>query len=104
MPINLPASPSPTIKEVMLPRMTADLVPVEQASQVLAAGVPALPAAALGRLPAAVGLDADPYWRLVAAFLVGYQGHSRSAYFSDLRAWHAWCTASSSGWNGYKLS
>lgn len=58
----------------------------------MSAGVPVLPAAALGRLPAAVGLDADPYWRLAAAFLVGYQGHSRSAYFSDLRAWHSWCT------------
>jgi integrase/recombinase XerD len=72
--------------------MGADLARVEGANLADAPGVPALPAAALGRLPVAVGLDADPYWRLAAAFLVGYQGHSRSAYFSDLRAWHVWCT------------
>ena len=67
--------------------MGADLARVEPAGQ----GAPALRAPALERLPAAVGLDADPYWRLAAAFLVGYQGHSRSAYFGDLRAWRAWC-------------
>jgi integrase/recombinase XerD len=67
--------------------MGAELVRVEPANLV----VPALPAAALGRLPVAVGVDADPYWRLAAAFLVGYQGHSRLAYFSDLKAWHGWC-------------
>lgn len=53
---------------------------------------PLLPEVALSRLPASAGVDADPYWRLAATFLIGYQGHSRSAYFSDLRAWHAWCT------------
>jgi integrase/recombinase XerD len=67
--------------------MDAELVHVEPASL----GVPALSADALNRLPETAGLDADPYWRLAAAFLVGYQGHSRSAYFGDLRAWHGWC-------------
>jgi hypothetical protein len=69
--------------------MGAELVHVEPASL----GVPALSADALNRLPEAASLDADPYWRLAAAFLVGYQGHSRSAYFSDLRAWHGWCAS-----------
>lgn len=55
-----------------------------------APATPALPAEALGRLPA-VDSDADPYWRLVAAFLVGYPPHSSRAYFSDLKAWYAWC-------------
>src|SRR5664279_1180248 len=67
--------------------MSADLAHVEPAGP----GVSALQTAALGRLPAAAGLDADPFWRLAAAFLVGYQGNSRSAYFGDLRAWHTWC-------------
>src|SRR5664280_768138 len=67
--------------------MDAELVYVEPASL----GVPALSPDALNRLPETAGLDADPYWRLAAAFLVGYQGHSRSAYFGDLRAWHGWC-------------
>lgn len=33
----------------------------------------------------------DPHWRLVTAFLVGYPPHSSRAYFSDLKAWYAWC-------------
>jgi len=52
-------------------------------------------AAALARLPEhAVGvpeLDADPAWRLAAAFLVGFRGHTRRAYFNDIKAWYAWC-------------
>jgi len=51
---------------------------------------PPLPLAALNRLPAVSG-DTDPYWRLVTAFLVGYPLHSSRAYFSDLKAWYAWC-------------
>jgi integrase/recombinase XerD len=51
---------------------------------------PALPAGPLGRLPAVSGTS-DPYWPLVAAFLVGYPRHSSRAYFSDLKAWYAWC-------------
>jgi site-specific recombinase XerD len=51
---------------------------------------PALPAEALDRLPPMPG-DVDPYWRLVTAFLVGYPPHSSRAYFSDLKAWYAWC-------------
>gem|GEM_PF-6918015 len=50
---------------------------------------------ALARLPAASTgvpeLDADPAWRLAAAFLLGYRGHTRRAYFADIRAWYAWC-------------
>ena len=53
---------------------------------------PTLPIAALERLPD-VGAGADPYWRLVTAFLVGYPPHSSRAYFSDLKAWWAWCAA-----------
>ena len=53
---------------------------------------PALPAGPLERLPD-VGDGADPYWRLVTAFLVGYPPHSSRAYFSDLKAWWSWCTA-----------
>ncbi len=51
--------------------------------------------AALERLPKqALGvpeLDADPAWRLAAAFLVGFRGHTRRAYFNDIKAWYAWC-------------
>jgi integrase/recombinase XerD len=36
-------------------------------------------------------LDADPAWRLAAAFLLGYRGHTRRAYFADIRAWYTWC-------------
>jgi integrase/recombinase XerD len=54
---------------------------------------PELPGAALDRLPN--GADVDPYWRLVAAFLVGYPPHSSRAYFGDLKAWYAWCVSSS---------
>ena len=39
------------------------------------------------------GLDADPAWRLAAAFLLGYRGHTRRAYFADIRAWYAWCAS-----------
>jgi hypothetical protein len=38
-------------------------------------------------------LDSDPTWRLATAFLVGFRGHTRRAYFSDIRAWYAWCEA-----------
>jgi site-specific recombinase XerD len=51
---------------------------------------PALPPTPLARLPEAAGAS-DPYWRLVAAFLVGYPAHSSRAYLSDLKAWCAWC-------------
>ncbi len=53
------------------------------------------PAAALDRLPfGALGvpeLDADPAWRVAAAYLVGFRGHTRKAYFNDIKAWYAWC-------------
>jgi hypothetical protein len=51
--------------------------------------------AALARLPTSAlgipGLDADPAWRLAAAFLLSYRGHTRRAYFADIRAWYGWC-------------
>jgi site-specific recombinase XerD len=47
----------------------------------------------LARLPDA-GDDVDPYWRLAAAFLVGYPPHSSRAYFGDLKAWYSWCALS----------
>ena len=62
------------------------------AAAIVAPAAPALPAGPLERLPDA-GEGADPYWRLVTAFLVGYPPHSSRAYFSDLRAWYAWCAA-----------
>jgi integrase/recombinase XerD len=57
---------------------------------------PALPAAAVARLPrgelGVPELDDDPYWRLVAAFLVECRrAQTRRAYFTDLKAWYAWC-------------
>jgi site-specific recombinase XerD len=58
---------------------------------------PALPAAAVERLPrgelGGPELDEDPFWRLVAAFLVEcMRPQTRRAYFTDLKAWYAWCT------------
>jgi hypothetical protein len=38
-----------------------------------------------GHLPGTAGAGIDPYWRLVAAFLVGYPQHSSRAYFGDLK-------------------
>jgi hypothetical protein len=49
--------------------------------EVLPAPAPLLPAEALDRLPA--GGDVDPYWRIVAAFVVAYPAHSSRAYFGD---------------------
>jgi len=53
------------------------------------------PVSGLDRLPEGVlgvpELDADPAWRLAAAYLVGFRGHTRRAYFNDIRAWYAWC-------------
>jgi integrase/recombinase XerD len=58
---------------------------------------PALPATAVDRLPrgelGVAEFDEDPYWRLVAAFLVECRrAQTRRAYFTDLKAWYAWCT------------
>jgi site-specific recombinase XerD len=60
------------------------------AAAIAAPPAPALPSGPLERLPD-VGAGADPYWRLVTAFLVGYPPHSSRAYFSDLKAWYGWC-------------
>jgi hypothetical protein len=59
---------------------------------------PALPTVAVARLPrgefGVTELDEDPFWRLVAAFLVECRrAQTRRAYFTDLKAWYAWCTA-----------
>jgi hypothetical protein len=59
---------------------------------------PALPAAAVARLPhgelGVDDLDEDPVWRLVAAFLVECRrAQTRRAYLTDLKAWYAWCAA-----------
>jgi len=51
---------------------------------------PVLPSAALARLPETTG-QADPFWRLAAAFLVGYPPATARAYLSDLQAWARWC-------------
>jgi site-specific recombinase XerD len=37
------------------------------------------------------GASADPVRRLVAAFLLGYEGHTRTAYARDLADWLAFC-------------
>jgi integrase/recombinase XerD len=34
----------------------------------------------------------DPVRRLLAAFLVGYEGHTRTAYARDLADWLAFCS------------
>lgn len=51
--------------------------------------------AALERLPqhtlGVPELDEDPAWRLAAAYLLGFRGHTRKAYFNDIKAWYAWC-------------
>ena len=70
---------------------SAALQPITGAA-IAAPRAPALPVGPLERLPD-VGDGADPYWRLVTAFLVGYPPHSSRAYFSDLRAWWTWCGA-----------
>ncbi len=57
--------------------------------------VVAVSSRALDRLPhQALGvpeLDADPAWRVAAAYLVGFRGHTRKAYFNDIKAWYVWC-------------
>jgi integrase/recombinase XerD len=65
---------------------STELQPIAAAT-IIAPALSAGPTAA----PPTVGADADPYWRLVTAFLVGYPPHSARAYFSDLKVWHAWC-------------
>jgi integrase/recombinase XerD len=52
--------------------------------------VPELPAVALNRLPEGP-VGTDPFWRLVAAFLVAYPDVTAKAYLGDLRAWATWC-------------
>jgi len=45
---------------------------------------------ALDRLPEGPP-EADPFWRLVAAFLVAYPDSTAKAYLGDLKAWATWC-------------
>jgi integrase/recombinase XerD len=47
-------------------------------------------AEALARLPDGPA-DTDPFWRLAAAFLVGYPDSTAKAYLGDLKAWAAEC-------------
>jgi integrase/recombinase XerD len=84
--------PSPTGPDRSV---AADANGVGQLS-VVAVAVPALPAAAVDRLPCGeLGvpeLDADPFWRLASAFLVECRrAQTRRAYFTDLKAWYVWC-------------
>jgi site-specific recombinase XerC len=63
---------------------------------VIAVVAPALPTAAVERLPrgelGVPELDEDPFWRLASAFLVECRrAQTRRAYFTDLKAWYAWC-------------
>jgi len=48
--------------------------------------IPTLPGAGLDAYP-------PPLRTLAAAFLLGYEGATRSAYGRDLRAWFEWCSA-----------
>jgi hypothetical protein len=43
---------------------------------------------ALARLPEGPA-GTDPFWRLAAAFLVGYPDSTAKAYLGDLKAWAA---------------
>jgi hypothetical protein len=45
---------------------------------------------ALARLPEGPA-DTDPFWRLAAAFLVGYPDSTAKAYLDDLTAWASEC-------------
>jgi integrase/recombinase XerD len=45
---------------------------------------------ALARLPEGP-VDADPFWRLAAAFLVAYPDSTAKAYLGDLKAWASEC-------------
>ncbi len=46
-------------------------------------------------MPRSAYLNSTPIrpWRLAAAFLVGFRGHTRQAYWywNDIRAWYSWC-------------
>ena len=80
-----------------LPSSVASITEASELDVLRPAVVPTLPAAAVERLPRGeLGipeLDDDPFWRLVAAFLVDCRREqTRRAYFNDLRAWYAWCT------------
>ena len=96
MPDRLPSRPPSTVAPVSEAReLDVDVVGPVGAPAALPAS-PELPAAAVERLPRGeLGipeLDEDPFWRLVAAFLVEQRREqTRRAYFNDLRAWYAWC-------------
>jgi site-specific recombinase XerD len=71
---------------------------VDQLDVVRIPPAPVLPGAAVDRLPrgelGVPELDEDPFWRLVAAFLVECRrAQTRRAYFTDLKAWYAWCAS-----------
>ncbi len=98
--------PRPWIKDIILaPRTPGEMsqppipapvgqlpalrvMPAPTLSPAAAAAVEQLPRGELGD----VALDEDPFWRLVAAFLIEFdRQQTRRAYFNDLRTWYAWC-------------
>jgi integrase/recombinase XerD len=94
MPDRLPSQPP---SAVALVSEAGELDAVPPAAPPALPAAPELPTAAVERLPRSeLGipeLDQDPFWRLVAAFLVECRREqTRRAYFNDLRAWYAWCT------------
>ena len=97
MPDRLPSQPPSTVASMsQIRELDVEVVGPAAAAAVLPAP-PELPAAAVERLlRGELGipeLDADPFWRLVAAFLVECRREqTRRAYFNDLKAWYAWCT------------
>ncbi|MEA2188305.1 MAG: integrase/recombinase XerD [Solirubrobacteraceae bacterium] len=85
--------PSPTGPDDVVARD----VDVDVGKLAVIVAAPALPAAAVDRLPrgelGVPELDDDPFWRLASAFLVECRrAQTRRAYFTDLKAWYAWCT------------
>ena len=77
-------------------RLAPALANVDELDVLRIPPAPALPAGAVDRLPRGeLGipeLDEDPFWRLVAAFLIECRRpQTRRAYFTDLKAWYAWC-------------
>src|SRR4051794_37372577 len=95
MPDRLPSQPASTVASVS--EFDVHVVPPAAVAPPALPPPPELPASTVERLPRGeLGipeLDADPFWRLVAAFLVECRREqTRRAYFNDLRAWSAWCT------------
>src|SRR4051794_18924012 len=96
MPDPLPSRPPSTVAPVSEAHELDDDVVGPVGAPATLPAPPELPAAAVERLPRVeLGipeLDDDPFWRLVAAFLIEQRREqTRRAYFNDLKAWYAWC-------------